>query len=143
MLKIKIMLLLLVLVPVYNPSKGKMKKNEKQKITRVWLIGDSTMANYALDKKYLSHKYPKTGWGQVFQPCLAKDSLKLIDNFIKTDSVVVDDRAVGGRSTRTFFQEGRWRQVYSQIQPGDLVLIQFGHNDESKNKPTRYVNLQG
>jgi lysophospholipase L1-like esterase len=55
----------------------------------------------------------------------------------------VDNRARGGRSTRTFFQEGRWRAVYENLQPGDFVLIQFGHNDAAESKPERYVNEEG
>ena len=37
--------------------------------------------------------------------------------------------AKAGRSTRTFLNEGRWEQVYNSLQPGDFVLLQFGHND--------------
>lgn len=142
-LKFEILVLLLVLLPVTNACSGKKKRVKKGKIRTVWIIGDSTVANYALEKDYSNKRFPITGWGQVFQPFMAKDSLKKVDHLIDADSVVVDDRAKGGRSTRTFFQEGRWREVYSQIQPGDLVLIQFGHNDAAKNKPERYVNLQG
>ncbi|HRV53977.1 MAG TPA: GDSL-type esterase/lipase family protein, partial [Mangrovimonas sp.] len=51
--------------------------------------------------------------------------------------------ARGGRSTRTFFQEGRWRSVYEVLTPGDVVIMQFGHNDAAKNKTERYVNIEG
>ena len=64
-------------------------------------------------------------------------------NIIKTDSVVVDDRAKGGRSTRTFFQEGRWRSVFEQLKKGDIVIMQFGHNDAAKEKTERYVDVEG
>jgi len=115
--------------------------------TTVYLIGDSTMADYANNyeegKDYMKTRYPVTGWGQVFQQFLVKDSLSQIKKLIKTDSVFVDDRARGGRSTRTFFQEGRWRAVYENLKKGDLVLMQFGHNDAAEDKPERYVNLEG
>lgn len=115
--------------------------------TTVYLIGDSTMADYANNyeegKDYMKTRYPVTGWGQVFQQFLVKDSLKQINKLIKTDSVFVDDRARGGRSTRTFFQEGRWRAVYQNLKKDDLVLMQFGHNDAAEDKPERYVNLEG
>ncbi|MDP3431793.1 MAG: GDSL-type esterase/lipase family protein [Bacteroidota bacterium] len=42
-----------------------------------------------------------------------------------------------------FFQEGRWRGITDELQPGDLVLIQFGHNDASKEKTERYVDIDG
>ncbi|MFC3559987.1 GDSL-type esterase/lipase family protein [Pedobacter jamesrossensis] len=47
------------------------------------------------------------------------------------------DKAKGGRSTRTFFEEGRW----NLLEKNDLVLIQFGHNDAAKDKPERYVDI--
>ncbi len=109
----------------------------------MWLIGDSTVADYSLEKDYRSKRYPIMGWGQVFQPFMAGDSLRLIRHLVKTDSAVVDDRARGGRSTRSFFEEGRWSEIYSQLSPGDIVLIQFGHNDASVNKGERYTSLPG
>lgn len=118
-------------------------EKESDELTKVWLIGDSTMANYALEDDYMSRRHPITGWGQVFQPFMAPDSLKLIQGLVAGDSALVDDRAKGGRSTRTFFQEGRWRAVYEQLEAGDLVLIQFGHNDAALTKPERYVNIEG
>ncbi len=115
----------------------------KKKITRVWLIGDSTMADYSLEKDYRSKRYPLMGWGQVFQSFMASDSVKEIRHIIRTDSAIVDDRAVGGRSTRSFFEEGRWAEIYRSLNPGDVVIIQFGHNDASVNKGERYTSLPG
>lgn len=118
-----------------------------KKIIHIYLIGDSTMAdytgNYEPGKDYMKVRYPITGWGQVFQPFFAKDSLAFLKPAISTDSVEIIDKAHGGRSTRTFFQEGRWRNVYEHLRPGDYVIIQFGHNDSSEKHPERYVNIQG
>src|SRR5690606_27965643 len=94
-------------------------------------------------KDYMKDRYPMTGWGQYFQDFFVQDSLGAVRTLFPTDSVVVDNRARGGRSTRTFFQEGRWRAVYESLRPGDVVLMQFGHNDASDNKPERYVNVEG
>jgi len=116
--------------------------SEKRPV-KIFLAGDSTVANYKLEEDYLGKRYPVAGWGQEFQPFFHKDSLKQVSNLIKADSVLVDSRAKGGRSTRTFFQEGRWRAIYNELQPGDLVLIQFGHNDNAPDKPERAVNLEG
>lgn len=115
----------------------------KKKITRVWLLGDSTVADYSLEQDYQSKRYPMMGWGQVFQAFMASDSLALVRHLVRSDSAVVDNRARGGRSTRSFFEEGRWAEVYRQLTPGDLVLIQFGHNDASVNKGERYTSLPG
>ena len=114
-----------------------------KKIVRVVLIGDSTVADYTIYDDYKAKRYPITGWGQVFQSFLSSDSLSKVRNIIKADSVLVIDSARGGRSTRTFFEEGRWASVYQSLKPHDLVLIQFGHNDAAKDKPERYVTVQG
>lgn len=115
----------------------------KPKPVKVYLIGDSTVADYTLDEGYMQKKYPITGWGQVFQQFLTKDSLKKLNKLIKSDSALVVDKAKGGRSTRTFFEEGRWKDVLSTLDKNDLVLIQFGHNDAAKDKPERYVDIPG
>jgi lysophospholipase L1-like esterase len=91
----------------------------QQKIT-VYLIGDSTMS--IKEKK----AYPETGWGMPFATFF--DS-----------TVVVDNRAKNGRSTRTFISENRWQPIVDQLKQGDYVFIQFGHNDESKEKTDRYT----
>ena len=57
------------------------------------------------------------GWGQVAQQYFNEKKIK------------VDNHAKAGRSARTFLDEGRWNNVYEALQPGDWVIIQFGHND--------------
>ncbi|WP_237144235.1 rhamnogalacturonan acetylesterase [Pontibacter pamirensis] len=116
----------------------------KKKPVKVYLIGDSTVADYTGDyddKDYMTTRFPVTGWGQVFQPFMRPDSLSHIRNIIKSDSVVVVDKARGGRSTRTFFEEGRWAEVYKALQKNDVVMMQFGHNDAAENKPERYTSV--
>ncbi|MVN77392.1 GntR family transcriptional regulator [Hymenobacter sp. HMF4947] len=88
--------------------------------TKLYLIGDSTMANK------IRATFPETGWGMP------------LGTFFDT-TVVVDNRAQNGRSTRTFLAENRWQPVAEALQPGDYVFIQFGHNDESQNYPDRYT----
>jgi lysophospholipase L1-like esterase len=91
---------------------------EKKKIT-LWLIGDSTMS--IKDPK----TYPETGWGMPF--------VQFWDSTVK-----VDNRAKNGRSTKSFVAEGLWKPVIENMSEGDYVFIQFGHNDESKEKGERY-----
>ncbi|BBE19955.1 rhamnogalacturonan acetylesterase [Aquipluma nitroreducens] len=86
----------------------------------VWTIGDSTMAN----KK--AEVAPETGWCQVFSA--------FVDQ-----SVDVKNRAINGRSTKSFITEGRWKSVLDSLQSGDYVFIQFGHNDEKIKDSTRYT----
>jgi lysophospholipase L1-like esterase len=87
------------------------------KKTRLWLIGDSTMSIKEIKA------YPETGWGMPFT------------NFFDS-TVVVDDRAKNGRSTGSFMQEGLWKPVAENLNEGDYVFIQFGHNDEVETKKT-------
>ena len=85
----------------------------KEHVTTIFVIGDSTAAN-----KDLSKGSPERGWGMALQ-CYFDDA------FIR-----VDNHAVNGRSSKSFINEGRWDKVLSLMQPGDYVIIQFGHNDE-------------
>ena len=115
----------------------------QKKVVKIYLAGDSTVADYSLEKDFQTKRYPLAGWGQVFQQFFRSDCLKHLRHLVKADSVLVDDRAKGGRSTRTFFEEGRWREIYSSLKKDDIVMIQFGHNDASVEKHERYVNLTG
>jgi lysophospholipase L1-like esterase len=82
---------------------------------KVYLIGDSTVCDQPLDRA------PVAGWGTPFK------------NFFDA-SVEIDNRARGGRSTRTFISENRWQTIADSLREGDYVLIQFGHNDEAKEE---------
>jgi lysophospholipase L1-like esterase len=116
----------------------------KSKVTTIYLIGDSTVADYSLEENYQTKRFPLVGWGQMFQPFFQKDSLQKFKNILgNVKEVKIYDRAKGGRSTRTFFQEGRWAEVYKSLQKGDIVMMQFGHNDASVEKTERYVDIQG
>lgn len=92
---------------------------EKKKI-RVWLIGDSTMSVKE------TKAYPETGWGMPF--------VHFFDS-----TVTIANRAKNGRSTKTFISENLWKGVIENMQEGDYVFIQFGHNDEAKEKVERYT----
>lgn len=95
---------------------------DRQKQITIYLVGDSTMAD-----KPDPENNPERGWGQ------------LLPSFF-TDQVSVQNHAVNGRSSKSFIDEGKWHRVISQVQPGDYVFIQFGHNDQKEYDPNRYVN---
>lgn len=57
------------------------------------------------------------------------DGAVIIADEFNLDKISVENCAMAGRSARTFLDEGRWDKVYEALQPGDFVLIQFGHND--------------
>ena len=111
--------------------------------TRIYLAADSTVADHTLNEDYWTNRHPVTGWGQKFQPFFSGTNLAAVRHLISTDTVEVINKAKGGRSTRTFFEEGRWDEIYRALQPNDLVLIQFGHNDAAVQKHERYVNITG
>ncbi len=114
-----------------------------EKSSTIFLIGDSTMADYAnYGEDYMKTRYPMTGWGQVFQEFVSPQNIVDVPLLSHLDSVKVDNRARGGRSTRTFFEEGRWSAVYQELKEGDFVLMQFGHNDASEKNHERYVNTE-
>jgi lysophospholipase L1-like esterase len=54
-------------------------------------------------------------------------------------SVTIENKARGGRSTRTFISENRWQPIVDHLKENDYVFIQFGHNDEAENYPDRYT----
>lgn len=89
-------------------------------MTTVYYIGDSTVARNNI------HSYPQTGMSQGL-------SLYL------TESVRIESHAKNGRSTKSFLDEGRFAPVEKAMQPGDFLLIQFGHNDE-KEDPARHTD---
>jgi lysophospholipase L1-like esterase len=94
---------------------------DAQEMHTIYIAGDSTAA-----QKY-SAAAPETGWGMALPFFLHKD-------------LIVDNRAVNGRSSKSFIDEGRLNAILSVIKPGDILLIQFGHNDEKTADPTRYTD---
>lgn len=77
----------------------------------VFITGDSTVKNE--DKA----EDGMWGWGAV------------ADVIFDASKIVIQNSAQAGRSCRSYLREGRWDKVYNDLQPGDFVLIQFGHND--------------
>ncbi len=72
----------------------------------LFIVGDSTASNG-----------PDLGWGSH------------LAYYFDSSNINVLNRAVAGKSSRTFQTEGYWDKVLEELTPGDFVLIQFGHND--------------
>ncbi|MDR4955832.1 rhamnogalacturonan acetylesterase [Bacillus sonorensis] len=89
-------------------------------MTTIYLAGDSTVQNYQANS-------PQGGWGGFLQSYLSED-------------VQVVNRAIGGRSSKTFVEEGRLAAILEVIKKGDWLFVQMGHNDSSKDKPERYTD---
>lgn len=87
---------------------------------RVFIAGDSTAAEYEPERA------PRNGWGQQLQ------------GFLDPAAFEVRNHAMGGRSSRSFIEEGRLEPVARELRKGDVLLIQFGHNDAKYEDPRRY-----
>src|ERR1700754_2326367 len=87
------------------------KAEEQKPHITLFMAGDSTMASQALVPPT-----PARGWGQMLQPYF-------------NDNVRVENHAASGSSTKSFIDSKRWQTIIDHIQPGDFVIIQFGHND--------------
>ncbi|HZL17945.1 MAG TPA: rhamnogalacturonan acetylesterase, partial [Polyangia bacterium] len=92
------------------------------KTPTVYVIGDSTASVYASDL------YPRMGWAQPLQ------------DYFAPACVTVQDKALSGRSSKSFYDEGDWTPISNALRAGDYVLIQFGHNDEKSDDPTLYTD---
>ncbi|KAF1691275.1 GDSL-type esterase/lipase family protein [Pseudoxanthomonas koreensis] len=87
---------------------------------RVFIAGDSTAAEYGPERAR------RNGWGQQLQ------------SFLDPAYYEVRNHAVGGRSSRGFVEEGRLEPIAGELRKGDVLLVQFGHNDAKVEDPARY-----
>ena len=91
----------------------------KKQVT-IYMAGDSTMSFKP------NAEHPERGWGMLLPAFFDK-------------KVIIANHAMNGRSTKTFLSEGRWQAIMDKVGRGDYVVIQFGHNDSSKDKGARYT----
>ena len=96
--------------PVVDDSRTTPAQVRDPKLPTLWIVGDSTLNSNA----------PLRGWGQE------------LAQFFDLSKINVVNRAIGGRSSRTFQYEGRWDKLLSELKKGDFVILQFGHNDVGK-----------
>ncbi len=96
--------------PVVDASTLKNEQADNSALPSLYLVGDSTV-------RIGSSKSNMIGWGERIAP------------FFDLEKINVVNKAIGGRSTRTYYTEGRWESVENQLKKGDFIIIQFGHND--------------
>ena len=114
--------------PALNPLKAMMRNVEPSTWQAdrtggkpvVFFTGDSTVKNEDKDKDGM------WGWGAVANTVFDESKISIVN------------AAMAGRSCRSYLNEGRWEKVYNSLQPGDFVLIQFGHNDISPIEKPKY-----
>ena len=90
----------------------------------VWIAGDSTVQTYNASKA------PQQGWGAYLSANLP-------------EGVKVENRAIAGRSSKSFYDNGRLTSILDSIQKDDYLLVQFGINDAGSSKPERYAPTCG
>lgn len=87
----------------------------------IYLASDSTVANYAENYR------PQAGWGET------------LASYFDQNEVSIDNRAVGGLSSKTFLVGGYLNNILLDIQEGDYLFMQWSHNDSTPSRPERYL----
>lgn len=95
--------------PVVDAAKVREEKPVEATLPTFFIVGDSTVKSAGQLGAY--------GWGERVAPYFDPKKINVVNH------------AIGGRSSRTFFTEGRWERTLAQMKAGDFVIIQFGHND--------------
>lgn len=90
-------------------------------VTTIYIASDSTAQTYN------SSAYPMTGWGQK------------LGGWMDANTTIAN-HAIGGRSSRSFIEQGRLQAILEVIKSGDYLYVQFGHNDADSSKPERYTS---
>ncbi len=90
----------------------------------VYIAGDSTVQTYRASYA------PQQGWGAYLQDYLPAD-------------LTVSNHAIAGRSSKSFYDNGRLDTILETIKEGDYLLVQFGINDSAYNKEERYAPTCG
>ena len=90
----------------------------------VYLVGDSTMS-----ERIDTLATPERGWGQTLPAFL-------------DDKTVVHNHARGGKSTKSFLDGKYWEKVMENLGKGDVVVIQFGHNDARVGDSIQYADTE-
>nr|WP_229675702.1 rhamnogalacturonan acetylesterase [Saccharibacillus kuerlensis] len=87
----------------------------------IYLASDSTVANYAESYR------PQAGWGET------------LGQYFDLDEISIDNRAVGGLSSKTFLVGGYLNDLLLDVHEGDYLFMQWSHNDSTPSRPERYL----
>lgn len=110
----------------------------------IFLASDSTVQTYE------SNYYPQTGWGETlalfFGGEVVESECEDCDfsqsQTYEAENVIVENRAIGGRSSKSYVEEGKLDDLLEDIKPGDYLFVQWGHNDSTYSRPNRYVSSE-
>ena len=127
---------------VSNVKVTRLATQEQGSKPTIFVASDSTVQSYN------DNEYPKTGWGQTLFNFFGK----LVEErecencgysqsqTYETENVIIENRAIGGRSSKSFVEEGKLDDLLEDIKPGDYLFVQWGHNDATAARPLRYVS---
>ncbi|NEG95664.1 hypothetical protein CS006_09130 [Bifidobacterium primatium] len=111
----------------------------------IFIAADSTV------QTYFDEEAPQAGWGEYLYWFLYRghagtyehDAASTVPQarVFRGDGPTIHNRALGGRGLRSYLNEHRFHKLLGSLAPNDVVLIQFGINDESKTRPMRYIPL--
>jgi lysophospholipase L1-like esterase len=99
--------------PVVDASKVPVETATNSALPTFHIVGDSTVRSGGSGVGLW-------GWGERIKP------------YFDTNKINVVNNAIAGRSAQTYFTEGRWQRVLDALKPGDVVIIQFGTNDQGQ-----------
>jgi len=91
--------------------------------SRIFIAGDSTASDYSVERA------PRAGWGMALPSYFGANR-------------DVRNHALSGRSSRSFIEQGALEKIANELRKDDILLIQFGHNDEKVEDPSRYTEPQ-
>jgi lysophospholipase L1-like esterase len=111
------------LVPVDDGGRGGDARAPALTDLTIFIAGDSTVANY----RDTGNERDQAGWGQMLRAHF-------------DERVTIDNRAVGGATSRHFIEDGRLDAIIEAMKPGDVMLVQFGTNDGNR---TASYDFQG
>ena len=110
---------------------------------RILIAADSTV------QTYFDSERPQSGWGEwlywyLFEghtAAVSHDETSAVNQarVFSGKGPTIYNKALGGRGFRTYTAEHRFEKLVGVVRPGDAVIVQFGLNDASKNRPQRYI----
>lgn len=109
----------------------------------VYIASDSTVQTYD------SNVFPQSGWGQeLFKYFAGADSMVESattagysqSRKYELPNAIIENRSIGGRSSKSFIDEGKLDNILNSIKPGDYLFVQWGDNDATYTRPNRYVS---
>lgn len=110
---------------------------------RLFIASDSTVQTYT------QKEYPQTGWGAVLYRYLFPNGTAIITTdssasystatVYRQNDLFIFNKSIGGRSARSFAEEGKLASLAQQLRPNDYLFIQWGDNDATSYRPMRYA----